>query len=548
MKFSRVALLGAATLTVAEHHHVHKHAARHGSPLEVRDAATTTTVAGPTVTVYELNGDVIQWDDVQAGMQSGKYVLVGDESTSSAAQPSSTSTSATSTSSPSPIPTTSSAPAAKFIEKKPTTSATPTSTYVAPTSSSAPPPPPPAATSAAPKASVADIASDSSASSSSSSGQGLTSNFPSGKISCSDFASVSKYGAVAAPWVGLGGWTGIQHTPSYSIGAAAISYIETLIPGSSDAKSNSFYSYACPPGYQKSQWPEAQGATGQSIGGLYCNNDGKLELTSSTYKTLCMKGAGNVNVKSSLSKVVSICGTDYPGTESETIATVIQGQGSSPLNCPDAKTSYKWQGSFTSAQYYLNPSGYGPDKACVWGTPGSNLGNYAPVNIGVGKGVTGETFISIFPNHPSNMDGVLDYDVAITGGVSGKCSYTGGKYYNNGVESPTGCTVSFFCFLPRNLLNKYRSPSQVLRHLSSLRLVTLNVFFACMHGLLTQRFRLMTVKFSLAVKDTVDIWTLFFSQISTLSNSPYNLKSTDILDFWFVDNLRTCSFLCILCR
>lgn len=72
------------------------------------------------------------------------------------------------------------------------------------------------------------------------------------------------------------------------------------------------------------------------------------------------------------------------------------------------------------------------------------MGNYAPVNVGVGRGSTGETFISIFPNKPTNPDGVLDFNIKITGGVSGKCSYEGGtgKYYNNGVESPAGCTVA----------------------------------------------------------------------------------------------------------
>ncbi|KAL2072561.1 hypothetical protein VTL71DRAFT_11904 [Oculimacula yallundae] len=437
MKFSRLALFGAASLSVAQpHNHVHKHAARHGSPVKGRDYATTTTVAGPIITVYELNGEFIPWGDVESGMKSGKYVLVGDKITT-ASTPSPTSTTPTST----PVPTTSSSPAAKFLEQKPTTSATPTptSTYVAPTTSSTPPPPPPSPSPKAPSA--ADVVSDNSASSSG--GKGVDAKFPSGTIDCDDFDSVAKYGAVAADWLGLGGWLGVQITPSYSPGHSAISYIETAIKGGGAVK-NSFCSYACPPGYQKAQWPESQGNTGQSIGGIYCNSKGKLELTRDGYSTLCMAGVGGVKAQNKLQKNVAVCRTDYPGTESETDFTNVAPGSTVEITVPDSKTSYVWQGMPTTAQYYINPSGVGVDEGCQWGTPGSNIGNFAPVNVGVGRGTSGETFISIFPNKPTNPDGVLDFNIKITGGVSGKCSYEGGsgKYYNNGVESPTGCTVA----------------------------------------------------------------------------------------------------------
>ncbi|KAG4433337.1 hypothetical protein IFR05_011186 [Cadophora sp. M221] len=430
MKFSRLALLGAASLSVAQrHNHAHKHLARHGSPLEGRDYATTTTVPGPTVTVYELNGEFIPWDEVEAGMKSGKYVLVGDKITTVITP---TSTTPTST----PIPTTSSTPAAKFLEQKVSTSTTPTSTYVAPTTSTTPTPTP------TPKAaSVVQAASDSSTSSSGATG--VNANFPSGEIDCDDFDSLTKYGAVSADWLGLGGYTGVQITPSYSIGAAAISYIETAISGGGCVK-NSFCSYSCGPGYQKAQWPASQGSTGQSIGGIYCNAQGKLELTRDGYKTLCMAGVGGVKAQNKLSKNVAVCRTDYPGTESETDFTNVAPGSTVEITCPDSKTSYVWQGMATTAQYYINPSGVSVEKGCQWGSPGSNIGNYAPVNVGVGRGATGEIFISIFPNKPTNPDGVLDFNIKITGGVSGKCSYEGGtgKYYNNGVESPTGCTVA----------------------------------------------------------------------------------------------------------
>jgi hypothetical protein len=154
-----------------------------------------------------------------------------------------------------------------------------------------------------------------------------------------------------------------------------------------------------------------------------------------------------VTVKSSLSKVVSICRTDYPGTESETVPLAVEGGQTYPLTCPDAKTYYFWDNKGTSAQYYLNPSGYEPKDACWWNTAGSNLGNYSPANLGVGKGTDGITYISLFPNHPSNMDGKLDYNIAITGG-SGSCEYKNGQYLKDGVVSATGCTVSQTISMP----------------------------------------------------------------------------------------------------
>lgn len=114
---------------------------------------------------------------------------------------------------------------------------------------------------------------------------------------------------------------------------------------------------------------------------------------------------------------------------------------------PVSADYYTWENLATTAQYYVNPSGYGPDDACIWGSSGTNLGNWAPVNIGTGVGSGGITYISVFPNSPTNPDGVLDFDIKITGDYNGDCSYTGGKYYSDGVESATGCTVSSCYFL-----------------------------------------------------------------------------------------------------
>jgi hypothetical protein len=421
MKFSRIALLSAATLIAAQpHNHLHRHKNRQGSPVQGRDVVTTI-VAGPVTTEYVLNGVAIPYDVVEAGIANGIYVLIGETISTVLPAPSSAS------------PTPSSSEAAEFFQE-PSTSTTPTPT----------PTPAPATTQAAPV--PATTASAAPASVSSSSSGNVNSDFPSGTIPCSQFPS--GWGPVSADWLGLGGWTGVQNVPGFTFGIdAAISYIETAISGS-DCTPGSFCSYACPAGYQKSQWPAAQGSTGQSIGGLYCNADGFLELSRTTVSQLCTAGVGNVQVTNSLSANVCICRTDYPGTEGETIPLNVGPGDTLPVTNPDANNYYIWEGAFTSAQYYINPSGTPVAEACVWGSAGGNVGNWAPVNMGVGQGSTGETFISLFPNAPTNPDGELDFDITITGGVSGDCEYkmnsagTGRTYWSNGVESATGCTVS----------------------------------------------------------------------------------------------------------
>jgi hypothetical protein len=436
MKFESIVVLGAATLAVAQpraHNHAHHHPARHGSPVDARDLVTE--VAPPVIaTVYEVNGTPIPYKDVEQGLKDGKYILV-PEATTSAEPTTSVAPSTSSTPTPTPTPTPSpTSEAAKFFQK-PSSSETPTSTYVAPTTSAAPSP---TSTYVAP----APASSSSSSSSGSTGGTGLTQEFKSGQHKCTEFPA--DYGVVYADWLELSGWTGIQNVPGFSLGIdAAISYISTVISGSGQAcTENSFCSYACPAGYQKSQWPTAQGATGQSIGGLYCNSNGYLELANDVSKYLCIPGTGGVEVSNKLSKNVCVCRTDYPGTESETVALDTQPGQTYPLTCPDASTYYKWENAGTSAQYYINPQGVPASKACTWSSEGSNCGNWAPVNAGVGKGTDGVTYLSIFPNAPTNPDGTLDYSIKITGDVSDDCSYSGGTYTMNGNASPHGCTVS----------------------------------------------------------------------------------------------------------
>src|SRR5690606_20730202 len=110
---------------------------------------------------------------------------------------------------------------------------------------------------------------------------GIDAPFPDGEIDCDHFPE--EYGAVPVEWVGYNKWTGIQET---HVGGGA----------KPDCEEGALCSYACPPGYSKSQWPEIQPLSGESHGGLLCKG-GKLYKTNNNSETLCEKGAGNVYVK-----------------------------------------------------------------------------------------------------------------------------------------------------------------------------------------------------------------------------------------------------------
>ncbi|KAK6603150.1 beta-glucosidase [Botrytis cinerea] len=413
MKFTpvSVALLSVAGVAIAQpHNHQHRHPVRANKVARDNAVVSVTEVMpGPVETVYMLNGKDISLAEVQDGLKSGKYVLVGDAvedapsatnwytapvSVAPTTSAATTSSAATSTSSIVKA-------AAEFIEVS-SSSTKAAYTWKSSAASSA-------ASSTSESSSVASVSSTSSAAASSSSASSSTSaaassstssssagnwaDFPSGTIPCSTFPS--EYGPIAVDYLGLDGWIGIQSTPGYTTSASSIVTINTLTSGG--CVKGAFCSYACPAGYQKSQWPSAQGSTGESIGGLYCNSKGMLELSRTTTKQLCTAGSGSVKVENKLSSIVSVCRTDYPGLEAETVPLSTSPGQTYDLTCPDASNYYSWEGLPTSAQYYINPQGASTSEACVWGEAGD---------------------------------------------VSGKCSYSSGTYYNNGVESSTGCTVS----------------------------------------------------------------------------------------------------------
>ena len=139
------------------------------------------------------------------------------------------------------------------------------------------------------------------------SGIGLGSEFPDGEIDCTVFPS--DYGPIEIDWLNLNGWSGIQYP---TIENGQVIDIVTGVQGDT-CKAGALCSYACPPGYQKSQWPSTQGSQGQSVGGLSCNGNNKLALTNPDFKTLCIEGTGATKVQNQLSSNAALCRTDYPG-------------------------------------------------------------------------------------------------------------------------------------------------------------------------------------------------------------------------------------------
>lgn len=412
MKHTILNLAFAASLAAAQPHghgHAHFHEKK-GSPVEKR-VDVVTTIEAATATAYVLGDKVVTPEEAQAGIEKGLYIVVGETTPTYTPEAVSSTveiqaqfyqkSSKTSTS----VPTTSSTPV-------PTT--TSISTYAAATTSKA------ASTSA-----------------SSSGATGIDADFPSGELSCDTFPS--DYGAVAVDWLDTAGWSSIQQVSDFIFGVSTS--ISSIVAGvSGDGCSpGSFCSYACPEGYVKSQWPTAQGSTGQSIGGLYCNSDNKLELVRSSYSTLCQKGCGGVTIKNKLSSGgVAVCRTDYPGSEAMVLPLWTEAGNSYTLANIESSDYFTWTGKSTTLQYYVNPKDVAVKDACVWDstTNPDSAGNWAPINIGTGKDSSGITYLSIFNNAPTST-ATLDFDIVISGDVTGTCSYKSGSY----PDGSTGCTV-----------------------------------------------------------------------------------------------------------
>ena len=286
----------------------HKHNHAH---VEKRDVKIVD-VPGPVVVAYELNGQLIDQSEVCEGVQNGTLKWADGTNTppecSSSVAPISQPASSTPASATilDTMPVTS--PSVIVQQKQAVTSnpvhSSQASSPLASLVSTSVEAPNPISSAAAPSPSETS----SSISSSTSGGQGLDADFPDGTIDCTNFPS--NYGPIEVAWAELGGWSGIQYV---TIEGNTVTNIDTATPGEG-CKPGAMCSYACPAGYQKSQWPTAQGSTGQSVGGLQCNSNGKLTLTNpGLSKTLCIKGTGATSVQNKLSNNAAICRTDYPG-------------------------------------------------------------------------------------------------------------------------------------------------------------------------------------------------------------------------------------------
>ncbi|ODQ68361.1 SUN-domain-containing protein [Nadsonia fulvescens var. elongata DSM 6958] len=249
-----------------------------------------------------------------------------------------------------------------------------------------------------------------------------SSAFKDGTISCDSFPSGQ--GVISLDYLGFGGWSGIYHPSDTSTGGSCTE--------------GALCSYACQSGMSKTQWPSTQPANGVSVGGLQCKN-GKLYRTNTDQDHLCEWGVQAAIVESELDSVVSICRTDYPGTENMVIPTIVEAGSTQLLTVVNQDTYYKWQGLPTSAQYYVNDAGVSQTDGCVWGTAGSGIGNWAPLNFGAGY-AGGISYLSLIPN-PNNLKAAnFNVKIVATEGatVNGECVYENGSY--NGGSS--GCTVA----------------------------------------------------------------------------------------------------------
>lgn len=246
--------------------------------------------------------------------------------------------------------------------------------------------------------------------------------FEDGKHKCDEVPAGE--GVIPVPWVkGIkGGWTSVMNEEGQT---------------SSECKDGYYCSYACQPGMSKTQWPDKQPSSGISVGGLYCKG-GYLYKSNQQESKLCSWGFDTASFESKLDKELSLCRTDYPGSENMVIPTILKSGGLAPASVVDSSKYYKWKNGKTSAQYYVNNAGVSAEKGCQWGESGSGIGNWAPVVLGSGK-TDGKTYLSLIPN-PNNKN-KPNFNIRIEGdNVNGECSYEDGHY--KGGHGSDGCTVT----------------------------------------------------------------------------------------------------------
>lgn len=418
----------AAGAAAQPHNHQHLHRRQHQHEVEKRELVVEYAQETATTYVMVNTGESVSNDDAEEGLADGIYKIVGESTptlTTPTPTPSSTKVSSTSSA------TSSSSKGAEFLELKLGLGATTTSASSTSTSSTS--------------SAAASTSTSSSSSSSSSGGSGVDRDFPDGEISCDEFPS--DYGAVCISNAGLDCWAGLEDVgvASYVLGQTS-DIVDFSVAISGGASKGMFAAYACPTGYDMAQWPDAQGATGQSIGGLWCGSDNKLYKTRGDgYSKLCQKGAGNVHVKNKLSDEVYFCKTLYPSTEAMVLPTCASPGETTELFNPYQNSSFTWNGGSTSAQIYVNLKGIGIDNSCVWDSPdpyADNAGNWAGIILGTSVDDNGITYLSLFHNTPTSST-PLDYniEVAVDGSVDCKYEYSSNEITGDS-DGKNGCTVS----------------------------------------------------------------------------------------------------------
>lgn len=430
MKYSVNLILAVATLAgVAAAYDRHGHAHFH----QDAERDVETVVVNDVATKYLFDGKEVAYADVCHGLANGTFVWDPNTPDKPVCNVKAPSPSPTLVPIPAPVPS-----AAALLQQAPSPSAKAAST-----------------------APVVDnnnnIPINSNFLSLLASNPGVNDDFPDGQLPCS-FASLQKYGAVPLNYLGRGGFTAIV---SAKIVDSAISNLSGNLASGGDGN---YFSYACPAGYMKAQWPPQN--SDQTVGGILCSN-GVFHLTNPGSTRLCTAGAGSVAAVNKVGRVIAICNTDYPATEDETVPTRVAPGGSAKLAITDSGKFFKHIGSMTSAQYYLNPAGYDIQEVCTWGkNDGRGVGNWAPVNLGLGTDGNGAmVYIGLFSAeqvlHDAASPGkivLLNYDVKVEG--SGQtCEYRNengrGIFYMNGVskgymgqtfdgQSVPGVTVSSF--------------------------------------------------------------------------------------------------------
>lgn len=524
MKFTNsvaVTLATAGSLAAAHGRHGHAHFHKRAVDTETANAPGSTVydfvVLNPTNTATPQS---ISLDDACAGLADHQLEWLG------APVPAACETSSsTSTPTPTPTPTTATAQVLQETSASIDPNSSSSTSTVEPTSSSTSTAEP---TSTAP-ATTTSTTSAPAPTTPSTGATGINAEFPDGQLDCSIFPS--EYGAVPLDYLGLGGWSGVQYV---SLVNELVTNIVTAVFGET-CTDGSMCSYACPPGYQKSQWPTTQGATGQSVGGLQCKN-GKLWLTNpGLSKQICIPGTGGINVSNKMSQGVAVCRTDYPGTEAETIPLAASPGGVFPLTCPNGANYFVWEGKSTSAQYYVNNKGVSIQQGCQWGDGSAPIGNWAPMNLGVGYS-NGATWLSMFKNIPTTTAN-LDFAIEMVGDdLSDTCRYDGkGNFYNSAglITTGNGCTVSH----PMNWISAH-SPLTSLDSAGQLpfRQRQLHLFRVSVSTLETQRSTvtnevvMFQLKFGIGVGERGD------------SRPEFSVR----LVYTMVCDLKFCFLLCIL--